>query len=320
MTNHRIAAFILNSPFQALCAIEAIKVYEVEESVFYILNDPNSREMIIKILDGSGEIRLVDHANSGTADAVKYLSGFKERFKRVFVGDYFSYVQYLIAVKFSRVSAQVIYLDDGNSTLEIAPPICRKRYENRNQQIAFFLVEVFAKLKFIKKSFFTLFNISESLNIPVIENKFATFNGASAVVKKGVYIIGTNTSIINLKNASFDFYFKEIVKYSHERFPDDPILYCPHRRDKNDYTELLGNLGVDYFNTDISVEVDFCSKGIYPNLVIGFGSTALLTLKKIFPATISASIVFESVEEAINMSFREIESYYSTNGVSQISF
>lgn len=310
-----MAAFILNSPFQALCAIEAIKVYEVEESVFYILNDSNSREKAIKILDGRGKIQLVDHANSGTADLVKNLSGFKERFKRVFVGDYFSYVQYILTVHLAYSGASVIYLDDGSSTIDIIPPISRHRYDTSNEKIGFYLFGFAAFVKRLKYEFFSMFDIATGIKYPCVANTFSSLSSRECQQLAGVFIIGTNSSQVPFKEKTYEQYLDDITSFVRNNYPLQFIYYCPHRRDKNDHRDKLNQSGILFFDTEISVEVDFSLNGIYPAVVIGFCSTALITLRRMFPLSKIYSVYFETEKEEYDLSYRNLEEYYRANNI-----
>ena len=79
--------------------------------------------------------------------------------------------------------------------------------------------------------------------------------------------------------------------------------------------KILDSNNVKMFNTEISVEVDFCSKGINPAVIIGFGSTALVTLKSIFPYSevFNCTIIFE--DEELNRTYKSIEDYMAEHHI-----
>jgi hypothetical protein len=69
---------------------------------------------------------------------------------------------------------------------------------------------------------------------------------------------------------------------------NEDVWYCPHRRNKDDVEllEILDHYNTKIFNTQVSVEYDFINKGLNPLYIAGFGSTALYTLKLIYPEAI----------------------------------
>ena len=71
-------------------------------------------------------------------------------------------------------------------------------------------------------------------------------------------------------------------------------------------------------NTEVSVEIDFVTNDIYPLVVIGFGSTALLTLKYIFPKASIIDLVFHHSDDALVKEYRSIEQEYRKQGISVV--
>ena len=130
------ALFVLGSPFQTLCALEAKKHYSVENVVFALFDNAISHTMIEPLLKNQGEIYYIKHEGKGTVNLIKCVKKtVKEKFSCIFIGDYFSFAEYIVAICLAKCNAQFVYLDDGNSTLAIAPPISRKRPRSRNEGI-----------------------------------------------------------------------------------------------------------------------------------------------------------------------------------------
>lgn len=315
------AAFIINSPFQAICALEAMSHYEVQFAFFYMFDTQVNHRMVAPLIDGKGSIVYIKHQNEGTIHLIKLLnSSVKERFDDVFIGDYFSFSNYVVALHVANFRAQFRYLDDGNSTLAITPPISRQRPRSRSEKQWYVVLEAYRKMKSIKSSLFTIYELGSGCPLSVEHNDFNSLVPNEVASQKGIYVIGTNTSAISLRGNQYEYYLKSIDRSIRERCYSADVYYCPHRRDNNDWTTVVDSLGWKVFDTEISVEVDFVRCGIYPLEIIGFGSTALFTLKKIFPQSDVYTIVMELQNESDNKTYREIETYYEQNGILSIVF
>ena len=136
--------------------------------------------------------------------------------------------------------------------------------------------------KHLQKTLFTIFDLNEGCPLPVEKNTFSSLV-PDATLKKNIYIIGTNSDMLLFKDLSYSEYLRHLASYIKNRYPEEKVFYCPHRRDSHDYSGLVSDLGWCMFDTKFSVEIDFVQGKLYPLFIVGFGSTALLTLKKIFP-------------------------------------
>ena len=310
------ALFIVSSPFQALCASEAISHYDVEEPYFMTVNDPVVIEKTVPICKKYGETHILRQEGKGTVGLFKALvkGDLNERFDNVFLGDYYSYGQYIIALYMSNRRANFIYLDDGNSTLLIAPPISLERGRTSREKKYNKVWDAWANLKHVKKRLFTIFDINEGCPMPVEKNTFSSLLPRDTKTA-GVFVIGTNTDLMEFKNVSYADKLSQIALYIKRNAPDEDVYYCPHRRDSHDYSTKIELLGWYLFDTQYNVEIDFVQKNLYPRMVLGFGSTALLTLKKIFPSSDVKTIYMDLELESTNKEYRSIESYYMMNGI-----
>lgn len=309
------AIFIINSPFQAICALEAVSYFHINKPVFFVLNDPDSKRRVLQLVENRGEILYFDHDNKGTVSLIKRTIGYKIKSKTIFIGDYFSYSQFAIGVLCASLEAKIYYLDDGGSTLTIFPPVSRKRYSTNKNKIVFRLFLAFASIKRVSYYFYSIFNLPNLNNRKcLIKNNFTGLkNKMLEATHNGIYIIGTNSSVLKIQGG-YDNLLKKSIEYLNKTYPNEPVFYCPHRRDKNNYSELLSLYDVRVFNTEISVEVDFYNKNIIPVAVVGYGSTALLTLKMMYPTVDSISFSFKSGADAQRL-YSFIENYYKSCGI-----
>lgn len=305
------AAFVISSPFQALCALEAKSYYGIDDATFFLFDTDICHNMVAPFLNKAGEIRFIEHKKNGTIQLIrKVRKSVKERFELVFCGDYFSYGIYVVALCISKYKSQHVYLDDGNSSLEIAPPISRKRPRSRNERLWYSVLNLFTKLKAIKSSLFTIYDLGDNCPMPVIHNSFSSLVSGDDILRHGIYVIGTNASKAVFRYKSYQEYLTAIDGWIKSKYREEEVYYCPHRGDHNDWSSFIDSLGWKMFETEISVEIDFVHKGLYPVGVFGFGSTALLTLKMIYPDSDVKTIVAEYASESDNRSYRRIEEYY----------
>lgn len=314
--NNKKALFIVSSPFQALCSLEAISHYSIDDVHYLLFEDPIVREMTLPIIKDKGLIHFVEIKDNITVSIIKALlmGGWPERFDILFVGDYFSYGQYEAAVIKSKLGANLFYLDDGNSTLLIAPPISLKRGRSKREKKYYVLWDIIAKLKNIKKHLFTIYDLNKGCPLPVEKNFFLSL-APTSTTKKGIFVIGTNSSVLSFKSGSYSQKLTRLAQFLNSIYPNECVYYCPHRRDTNDYSDIIKSLGWELFDTKYNVEIDFVRENMYPCCVVGFGSTALLTLKKIFQSSDVKTIYMDLELETSNKEYRSIESYYINNGI-----
>jgi|GEM_PF-3603772 len=317
-TNIEDAAMIVSSPFQALCAIEAINLFKIKRPVFYVQGSGIGNDMTRDFLKEQGyKIVIIEETYKAINVILKY--GHHKKYQYIFVGDYFSAGDFLLSTLWTKFAADIIYLDDGNSTLSILPPVCRKRLNNGSiiKRLYYRVFLLYKDIKHVHRTFFSFYDLeNEAFPYPVINNSFLELrHGFQCVEPSDIYIIGTNTSSIGWSSDAYEEYLKIIKLYAAKKYPNSIIYYCPHRRDQNAYDIECAHQGIEIYRTKISVEVDFVSSGIYPKVIFGFGSTAMLTIKKIFPNTIVVDFIFHCSNPDLVAEYRPIEKVYHENGI-----
>ena len=316
------AAIVVASPFQALCAMEAVKQFCIEKPHFYAYESENSLKKTHDFIVSQGfECEDLEDV-SGTYNIIRY---FKKRncikYDYIFSGDYFSKYCFIVCLLWSKPKAHIVYLDDGNSTLTLLPPLNKKRFKDGSiaQRIIYQVLLLYSRRVGLKRLFFTIYDV-EGKGFPYssINNKFSNLVGVSYSKKSGVYVIGTISSKTKMDKNMYCNYLSYIKRYSEEQFPQEDVFYCPHRSDTNCYNEECEQLGIKIFNSRVSVEVDFVSNHCNPVAVFGFGSTALLTLKIIFSDSQIIDIPFNNncLNDEDLKSYRQIEREYQEKGIS----
>lgn len=258
---------IVESPLQLLCAYEAIK--SNPETPYRLLLRNNGR--------GSNDIHLYNCAYSLQLnyqtfllrpDYFKYdllkslpllLSICRKEYNQVYLGSYYS--SFLRALKRGLRREETYYLDDGAATL-------RAQLEQ--------MKEVNSKI-----NWFTFFNILPLQGQKIKRHSFESLRKTCIKERKfGSYFIGQPVEIMSgyTKNQ----YYNSVSTIAHRFTEESPLLYIPHRIEDIELIKNISNIKV--IKPDFPLELYFLQPEIHEPLeVFGFYSTALITLKKIFP-------------------------------------
>lgn len=306
-------AVLVSSPFQTLCAIEYLMSNNIDSADFYADEDAKNNAMISRLLLTNGYSL---HVVKSLKNTLQYLFNSQfDKYEIILVGDYFSYLLYIFTIKMSKYKTNVVYLDDGNSTLEMLPSSKRNRFKLTFYKRLFcFYFTIIQCIRRVNISYFTIFDDLKicKKNVTVHNFKHLLKHNRSKE-SEGVYIIGTNTYDLDINVESYkntllqinNFYTASGLK----------VFYCPHRRDNNKYDDFCISNGIILFDTKISVEIDFLYNKITPSVVIGFGSSALFSLNKIFTNSAYYNVKYQFDNEVYNQSYNLISSIYDRYGI-----
>ncbi len=317
------ALFIINTPFQALCTIEAIREYNIINPKIIILR--NKKDVYNNgtedILSNFSLVPIVEYIDSFTELIKKGLtksfnkSLYLELFDKVFIGDYYSSPFRLFASFFIKRNTPLILLDDGSATISLYKNGLGKiKISNKNVWVKNKITNIF--FLFYNKqniSFFSIYQpFGKSINYKKNELNFLKQTQNYEVENQKSYIIGSPLSELGMMSEKQ--YFKYIADFI-KKHPNDEYMYCPHRReDKSKVDKLLQEFSLGLFDTEYTLEYDFFIKRIVPQRIIGFGSTALYSLKIINNKTDIYSIKFAS-KPNVNSLYNTIFNVYKTQGI-----
>ena len=323
-TEFESTLFIVESPFQCLCMLEAINHFEIKNfKVFVIYSDKYSLNSIRSLLNNYG-IRFDEfEAKHLLLDSFRILRIYKKRrYSSIFLGDCFANKEPFAYLLF-KFKGQLYYLDDGNST------ICRlteseSRKINNSWRVSLFLyfTKIFSMVKCIKSPiYFSIFyNVKGNFNVEpntleylITKKSHTSYNENSG----DIFIIGTNSSALSFYEYSYQMILSILHKYLVKEFPYSKYYYCPHRRDANNSSieNICHSLGFEIFNTSVSIEYDFIKKNINPLVVIGFNSTALYTLHLIYKNAKIFNIAFKLKDTNLDKDYDLIRTVYQNAGI-----
>lgn len=330
------ALFIVGSPFQCLCAFEAIQEFSVSNPEFEIVSDNTKSRLAqtYKILDSKGYRyhtkcthvgllkRCLNHLEFLINYHIRTIILRHPKYDYLFVGDYrFGFSNALFHQYEIKKGGKVIYLDDGAGTISVI----KGQYIPKNEELK-------ERVRFRRccennniqcDVFFTIFDQLRSNEFTLIRNDFGYLRKNLNQDARGVYFIGTNFdsycrhSLIGIDLLKGQ--FRQICQDLQEHGFSE-IHYIPHGRDtKHLFKTICYEASVHYMEVKTCVEDAFYSMGINPSLVIGYGSTALFTLKKMYPEALVINILNNAPNKEFYRKYQIIADEYTSEGIITIS-
>lgn len=296
--------FIVASPFQALCMISIVEQFNINNFDVLVqeFDDDKSASMITSLLKEK-EIKFKIHKIAHVIkDVLKVAKKINYRYDNIYIGNYYDGSLLAFAVIVSARHGKIYFFDDGTQALEIFSEIPRVRYPDIKVKVVMALYRVIAFFKEINANcFYTIYPV-KSNNFNIVNYNFNLSKDNRENDKHGVYIIGTNSSVLTILCKSYTDYLYDTISYIRKMYYNETIYYCPHRRDKNNdmIKEVCKKEGVLFYDTKISVEYDFIKDNINPYSVIGFTSNALFTLKSIYPNSEILTVYYQLVDKKSN--------------------
>lgn len=283
--------FIISSPFQAICAFEAISKFQIESYDFVILLTPNDnrREQIYFFLDSNNikyNVLLIDKISIRRLGKIYCLirEKIEKRYNLLFVGDYFDLTHLFLSIILSKLYSKIVFLDDGASSIKALAGQYMYGYWYGFKRA---ILNVFLSIKMISRNtYFTIYDKIETAKFNIVSNELSQFRnnlvGSDSMV---ACVVGTNIEVYcivyNLSESQYLSFLKGILVDLKNRY--EKVIYSPHGRCKNiDVLGICHELDIEVKYSRVSVEVDYLYDRISPKLIVAFDSTALYTLKTIF--------------------------------------
>lgn len=312
------ALFIIGSPFQCLCMLEAIKHFEISDYfVMVAYCDKLSLDKIRTLLNGKGitfEEKKIAHI---VKDFIPMVFTKHKRYKNIFIGNYYRVIDEIVGVLYAKRRYTLYYLDDGTQALSLFSEKPRNRYSSFKIDIVLrFYFLCLSWKKRISTNFFTIYDV-KSRKMKIIHNSLSCLHPNNSISQQRVAIVGSNSSFLSFKDYTYFDYLNRLIDFIRARWPDERVFYCPHRRDHNNSLnrEWCQYNSVDYFETEVSVEYDFVIKGVNPIAVIGFTSNALYTLKSLYPSSEVYTVYYHVCDESADKETEIIRQQMMKSGI-----
>lgn len=282
--------FVVTSPFQAMCAIEAIRVFKITDYKFVVCVIGDSRDFqlytFLKKMNIDYSIENFQNIRYSSVFLKPLFQKNRTYYKRAFLGDVDNFRQRHVAYKLLSKKSIISFLDDG--TKDIPYLMGKRKLSVSKYSILEFLIRRILNIH-LTHSHFTMFS---DIALPKFEcrmNNLTCFskNIASKPVKD-IFFVGTNSYMYCKKmNIAIDIYNRElesIFEYLKNKYGDNNVYYIPHGMDKNDSIKLICEKnGVCYQQVDKTVELFILELPYRPIAIYSNTSTALFTMKLICP-------------------------------------
>lgn len=312
--------FIVGSPFQCLCMLEAIHHWHITDYDVIINAMEVNIPMISRLLGEKGINYECNRRNHLFKEVLPLVFTNHKHYDNVFIGNFYNMAYQDMALAYSRSNARVICLDDGTQVLELFSDNPRRVKNKVWVDIVQAFFSAYSLIKRINRNlFFTIYDVRSEKYV-IEKNSFNILKSKEKLSKRGVYIIGTNSSKLVLKDKEYKDILLAVISRCRLAYPNQDINYCPHRGDTNNKAlkALLEENNVGWFDTKISVEYDFVNDGIYPKEIIGFNSNALFTLHSLFPLASTNNVCIRLKDERDNLEAQIIREKLNGYGISSI--
>ena len=286
--------FIIRSPLQLLNAIEAISHFKLfnSDNMIYIIetNGISNNQQINDILNTNNLNNITRIKPTKKSNFLNYVAMLKKMKKNsynyLFLGDYGSIHKVII----SNLDAKNIFLlDDGTASITIHDSLINYKRNLKDTFKLFRFIPFGLSIKQVEKiNFFTIFSLYKTDSIGVLKNEMeylkSTYDIDNFTLSTDVCYLGqpfVESKVLSEKTYT-DCFENSIKKH----FIDNSILYFPHRGENientpNNLKNKFQNLEI--INNTLPLEKYFLENKIYPNIIISVTSTALFTLKILFP-------------------------------------
>lgn len=326
---HIPSVFSICSPFQALCTIAAIRQLEIDDYkvlVWLPRNDIRNIQVENFLRQNEIDYKAIRHINriSVRYYQIKPLIHRKKRYKRLFVGDFRNVMNCCVGCGAVSDRSEIVYLDDGNITIS---QLRDRDTEPLDAATIKMLDKISKRRGFVfNKNLLTIYDDipNEKYNIKGLEFSKVLRNQISNN-PNAVYIVGTNLERycgpLEIPEESFISYLDQLMISLKNENPDKTVIYVAHGCETKKYAEYLCEKnGVRFVKPSTMVEMELMSSPDTPETIYGFTSTALFTLKKLFPNARVVNVVFEShISNAYYMDIVDCSQYYSENGIETIN-
>ncbi len=298
-SEYKDAVLMVASPLQLLCAIEAIFFYRIK-NYFLLVNASkssyNERQMIL-LLETFGVSNYFLMTKTGRGAFWKFVNVYvrlkKTHFRYGFIGENGPAFRSLC---FSLKPEKIYVLDDGIASFEaqrdIYNPSLRYLWRSRFGKLrSYRYALVGMTLKQPKNiSFFSAILEKPIVNESIVKHKFENViaycsENSHAFKQRSIKdkIVFVDTPLITTHILSEE-YCKKLYKYILDVYgSNNGLVFRPHRsQSEEELRQLVPFDCVQLIPNHRPVELDFILGGL-PNMVVGTISTALLTLRSLFP-------------------------------------
>ncbi|MPX91334.1 glycosyltransferase 52 family protein [Salinivibrio sp. VYel1] len=323
--------FLVTSPFQYLCALEAKKHYKTKDNILFLVDQSSTRglEQQEKIFN----LREWDHVitttrKNRTINIPKAIKKIKhilkgEQLDTFFYGEYNAWRTKLVAENF-RIKKDV-YFDDGTLTIcELPEFIETKITYSRSRLLQDILLRIYGCKPTTKSlprenlELFTVFDL-ESNTVNIEKNTFshlkAHYNHGELFSEHApIGFIGQG-AVGDKGGEPISSYVERLSHFA--KINDRGIVYFPHRTESNEVAEKISSIkNLTYHRSSLPLELELIDKKIKLSGLYGLNSTAQYTAKLFYPNMPIYNLVPR--HRSLKPRQERIRSFYKESGIEEI--
>lgn len=329
----KTAFFLLTSPFQIICGIEAKEYFKIKKSLFLFVTNPNTENshQMISLGEKYGlRYEVLDYTKikSGLKSFFfEYLTKFILRFRifrydYVFIGDPRERILQGFGASCLKKGGKLVYLDDGNISLVLlsSRQEVSNKYKKFKSLIKFWTGD--------KEWYFTIYHGISTTSYRIIPNEFNSLRQelSNQKLNDSIFILGTPVSIFcayyGLSIHEYKKAYEHLLNFLIASYPQKRIFYIPHRRENCEETQDIKlKFGINIKSLHGPIEKYLIENREIPSIVCGFGTSALYNLNLLFPKIIIYNVAFRQCTDKEH--FKEIEliyDYYEKNQINNLNF
>ena len=326
------SVFFIDSPFQAICAVAAIRQLQIDDyRMVVMLTDNKQRNSTITTFLNMQHIGYntvnYNHFTYKWYQLMCLVKRPHNHYHRLFIGYFGAPFHHFAGCSMVADGAHVVYLDDGVATVTLLK-------HKQITDITYFKQKRIITLMARRRRFdlyhnlLTIYNDIDNpcyqiaaLSLNVLDNKM---NSTGKQQEKGIYLIGTCSQSyrhqLHISEDEFTQKTDQLMASLKAEYAGDPIVFVPHRNDEGDYARrLCEKHQEEYRPVDMTVEIELQKQECPPKVIVGFTSSALYNLKQMFPQCRVVNVLFTPGENnKAYHDFLAISTYYEKNGIEMI--
>lgn len=336
-SKHTPTAFVIGSPFQLLCAWNAIEEFEIEDYKIVLLLVRNSirNQQVYGMLQSRGMDYEVYYADDfKVTDVVSgKIKGSARRYDRIMTGEILYLPNLAICGLFASASSTVVYMDDGAASIRVLTghtvsnnklmAFLKKTHilKNPHKATQDIITKYWSQVGLRDyKFYYTIYSDIKTCRFITFPNKFdKLYPSLIKKEEKAVLIIGAHTidysKVTNIPILEYEGILWRKLREVRQKHPQERIIYIPHGRDDHEViSQMCDILNIEFNRIDRAIEYYAMCSPLEFTYIYGFSSTAHYTLKLLTKAHVTCWLIMNRLNIS-RYTIMEIADYYKKQGV-----
>ena len=326
MNSNTNALICIGSPLQAICAVEAISAYQINNYDFRVIDDGTRLGQIEKFLNKKNiKYRVIPFHVSAWKNICRLIGAFNPflgKYDFLFIGDYRLTGNRMESIPLLKIGGNIVFLDDGSYIVNWSRGLLKQTFIVKFRNLLMNFVCELRKISY--KNVFTIFASDIKMEgFKIRENRMESLSLSQKPLGDIVYFIGTNpSSYCSSLGIKHQVYFDKLRKILHDIRSlnlNKEIVYIPHGRDNTTETvEICKDENIRYQKLSVCIELFVLNLNICPTEILGLGSSALYTLKTMCPNSMITNILMKGSSDSAYDQYCGIAKVYEHKGIKTV--